>query len=120
MQSCFVDDLHNDVGIGTLEGCTCFRRSRCTFTSPHDNHRSFQTTKRFLYIQVEMVAQKRSDSETAVRLVGTGVEILNQFISNQARIVIALLLVVAANSLTGGKQIIDKLPQNWCAQEQLP
>ena len=47
----------------------------------------------------QIVAEERCHRKAAIGLVGTGIDILHQVIGNQARVVVALAIKVATNSL---------------------
>src|SRR6266567_3194279 len=115
-----VENTYFDALVDTFESLTGLARRQDTLTSPDSDNRDLQAGERLVYIGGQIVAQEGGHWITGVRLVRTGVDVLYQVIGDQAKIVIALLVVVTTNGPAGREKIVDKLADDGQTQDSLP
>src|SRR6266849_5124318 len=93
-----VEDTHIDTRIHTLKGIAHLGGCQRPFATQYDNHRHLQAGKSLVYIHGQVIAEERGHDKASIGLVRTGIDILYQFIGDQAWIVIALAIIIAVNS----------------------
>src|SRR6266566_6893300 len=93
-----VEDTHVDTRIHTLKGIVHLGGCQRPFATQYDNHRHLQAGKSLVYIHGQVIAEERGHGKASIGLVRSGIDILYQVIGDQARIVIALAIIIAANS----------------------
>jgi hypothetical protein len=93
-----VDDTNIDARVDTFEGIPGLRRREHAFATQHNGDRHLEASECFVYIHTQVVAEEGGHNETGIRLMSTGEDILNQFISDQTGIMITLAVVEATNS----------------------
>src|SRR5205807_2384557 len=108
-----------DASIHTLKSITHLNRRKHTLAPRDHHHRHLQARRRLIHIHRQSITEERTHSIATARLVRTGINIFNQFVSDQARIVIALAVIVPAHSRTRSQHIVDRLTNNWQAQRKL-
>src|SRR2546421_247886 len=111
--------MNINASIHTLKSITHLSRRKHTLASGDHHHRHLQARHRLIHIYRQSVTEERNHSIATARLVRAGINIFNQFVSDQARIVIALAVIVPTNSRARSQHIIDRLTNNWQAQRKL-
>src|SRR2546423_1745889 len=95
-----VQDTNIDTRIHTPENLAGLGWRQDALTPQHDKYRHLQARKSFVHIRSQVIAEERGHGKASIGLVRTGVDILYQLIGNQTWIVIALAIIIAANSRT--------------------
>jgi hypothetical protein len=67
---------------------------------------------------MEVGTHQRGDRDVAIGLMGAGEDGVNEFVSDQVGIQIALVFVIGADRLARGQQVIDELSDDGQPQDQ--
>src|SRR5947209_5997311 len=108
-----------DARINTLESRARLAGSRRSFTAPDEHDGHLQTRQRLVRVGRQIAGQNGCCREASVRLVSAAENVLDQFVGNQAGVVIALNIVVVLDGAARGQQVIDKLANDGRAQYYL-
>ena len=92
-----VEHVGIDTRIYALESLAYRGCWRYVLAPPDRHDRHLQTSQGFVDIHMQVAAQQGGCRETTVRLVRTAEDVLYYFVGDQARVVIALAIIVAFN-----------------------
>src|SRR5712691_12431005 len=103
-----VEDTHIDTRIHTLKGIAHLGGCQRPLATQYDNHRHLKASKSLVYIHGQVIAEERGHGKASIGLVRTGIDILYQFIGDQAWIMIALEKIKTAKRKTRHSKIVKK------------
>src|SRR5579875_629017 len=118
LTTALVENAYLDAWIDALECLAGLGGGQHALAAQHDDDRHLEASERLVDIHGQVVGEQRSLSVARIGLVRTGVDVLNQFVGDEARIVVALHIIITTNGLARAKHVVDELTDDRHAQHK--